>query len=151
MQTNQSCRRRGVSEKKGLAAPSHNPTPVTESRMRWGLTLARITVPQPKGCGTRRAGRSGRSTHRSLATVNHSQIRFKLHQKEEIPPIFRADPGVPVRLFQIRVEREEINCICNMPWPNPVSTRHHADLNAPTNRAGTCPVSRLYGQVADKR
>ncbi len=34
-----------------------------------------------------------------------------------------------------------------MPWPNPVSTRHHADLNAPTNRAGTCPVSRLYGQV----
>jgi len=62
-------------------------------------------------------------------------------------PVFRWRPGVPVRLFRIRGAREKSTVFAICRWPNPFSNRLHADLTAPTNRAGTCTVCRLYVQV----
>ena len=116
------------------------------------LTLARITVPKPKGFGTRRTSVGGtwiQPAGHSLVTGRRSQVvdRLRSYSKVEIEPVFSWRPGVPVRLFRIRGVREKSTVFAICPWPNPVSNRHHADLTAPTTRAGTWTVCRLYVQV----
>ena len=134
-----------------IAAPFHNPAQNGHRHPHeMGLTLARITVPKPKGYGTCRTSVGGtwiEPAGHSLVTGRRSQVvdRLRSYSKVEIEPVFSWRPGVPVRLFRIRGAREKSTVFAICPWPNPVSNRHHADLTAPTTpEAGTCTVCRLY-------
>ena len=101
-------------------------TKVTETPLRWGLTLARITVPQPNVFGTP-PGRSGRVRRRFLASDPESRWRDLISGARE----------------------KNLTVFAIYPWPNPASNYVHAHLNALANRADTCTVSRLYGHVRE--
>ena len=86
------------------------------------------------------------TTRRSSLTSRRSPS--KRRKRKNDPPL-STDPGVPSRDLRSGSQEKHLTVFAICPWPNPVFNRLHADLNAPTNRAGTCPVSRLYGHVRD--
>ncbi len=88
--------------------------------MKWGLTLARITVPKPKGSGTAPRGRMARRCHLDLAgqlgpaccsTLTTRRLSSRLRvlpsrrrKRKNDPPILRDGLGTRSAEFNIRGE-----------------------------------------------
>ncbi len=63
-------------------------------------------------------------------------IGFEVLRKVEIGRFSETDPESPRRDLISGAREKNLTVFAICPWPNPVSNRHHADLNAPTKRGG---------------